>query len=65
VLISIATIYDLSVVNVLTVGISTEILSDRVTTSLVDCGLLQVSGAAVFSDNITVSNTIYTTDFKC
>ena len=61
---SIATIYDLSVVNVLTVGISTEILSDRVTTSLVDCGNLQVSGAAQFKDNITVSNTIYTTDLS-
>ena len=61
---SIATIYDLSVVNVLTVGISTEILSDRVTTSLVDCGNLQVSGAAQFNDNITVSNTIYTTDLS-
>lgn len=59
-----ASIYDLSVQHILTVGISTEILSDTVRTSLVDCGNLQVSDSAQFNNNINVSNTIYTTDLS-
>lgn len=59
-----ASIYDLSVNNILTVGISTELLSDTIRTTLVDCGNLQISDTAQFNDNITVSNTIYTTDLS-
>ena len=59
-----ASIYDLSVNNILTVGISTELLSDTIRTTLVDCRNLQISDTAQFNDNITVSNTIYTTDLS-